>query len=130
MSVLDEVHAERELEKPHQNPKMGVMGKVGAAQATIQQGAAATQEILKRQEPPVPKKPDASGSNYVSTNTLFVPAGTESGISHASEHVPYQKVELAGNVPDGAKQERRKLNQQRDARTRLGRGKNSVVEVK
>ena len=34
--------------------------------------------------------PDASGSNFVSPNRLYVPAGAESGKNHASQRVPHK----------------------------------------
>ena len=45
--------------------------------------------------------PDASGSNYVSPNKLYVPSGASSGQRGASERVPYKSVPgaTAGSTP-------------------------------
>jgi len=79
----------------------------------------------------IPKKPDSSGSNYVSRNDLAVPPGATQTVSRTkgSERVPYKKVELAGSDPAGAHADRKRLNDVRESRTKLGRGKPAIIEV-
>ena len=75
------------------------------------------------------KIPGPEGANYVSRNDLAIPAGASSGVSHAGEHVPYNVVGEGGVTPGASERARAALNQQRDKRTNLGRGKAGIVEV-
>jgi len=101
--------------------------------------AVASGEILgpvDKSAPPPPlvssgDKGDTYRANYKSRNDLTRPAGASTGAdwTRGSERVPYKKVAEAGDRPCGACEDRRKLNDQREARTKLGRGKPAIVEV-
>ena len=104
-------------------------GKGGPIVKSKKQAKAIQISYARKEGHNIPKKPDASGSNYVSRNDLALPAGATPGKTKGSERVPYKKVAEAGDRPCGACEDRRKLNDQREARTKLGRGKPAIVEV-
>src|SRR5208282_1457223 len=118
-AAFHEVHAK--------TPKtVKATGKTGAAKQKM-----LTAIALSKARAAGAKVPDKSGSNYVSRNDLAVPPGATQTVSRTkgSERVPYKKVELAGSDPAGAHADRKKLNDVRESRTKLGRGKPAIIEV-
>jgi len=118
-AAFHEVHAK--------TPKtVKATGKTGAAKQRM-----LTAIALSKARAAGAKVPDKSGANYVSRNDLAVPPGATQTIKRTkgSERVPYKHVAEAGSNPTGAHDDRKRLNDVREGRTKLGKGKPAVPEI-